>query len=343
MKALKFILHEATETPPQLVAFAKTPAFAAQARAAIAKLHNVKLPAEFDPWVARYGQVGKRNAFLWTWLLHGLDITTLSSVDGGLRRQVLVVKLLSVMLDVLLDDIADVRQDSQMLEEALDIVSGHGVAKNWSHFDPDVVPYFQCIDDIWSEITLRIRALPRFSELFDLLAYDYDQLFNTMRYSVLINRRSELLNLVENELYQSHNMLMMVSSTIDLMASPSFELGELGLLREVLFRSQRMGRIGNEISTWERELKDADYSSAVFGYALREGFIDYGQIRRGDKDAIRQALIENDVESYFLREWQRLYDEMLTFTERIVSVDIRLLATGHDELIRMHLASKGLI
>lgn len=330
-------------TRQPLVVLARTPEFAAEASASVARVHTIELPEELKRWVQRYGLVGKRNPFLWVWLLRGLDITTLSSVDPGLRTPVLVTKLLSVMLDVLLDDIADVRQDAQMLEAALGIVSGHGRADDWARFGPEAVHYFQCIDDVWSEITLRIRALPRFSEFADLLGYDYDQLFNTMRYAVLINRRSELLNLIENELYQAHNMLMMVSSTIDLMASPDFTLSELGILREALIRSQRMGRIGNEISTWERELKDADYSSAVFGYALREGFIDHAQIRRGDKDAMRQALLENDVESYFLREWQRLYDEMLHFADRVTSVDIRLLAAGHDELIRLHLASKGLI
>lgn len=48
-----------------------------------------------------------------------------------------------------------------------------------------------CIADVWAEIGARARALPRFRELADVLAYDYDQLFNTMRYAVLINRHTE--------------------------------------------------------------------------------------------------------------------------------------------------------
>lgn len=325
-----------------LVRLAKTSGFADQARTAIVQIQSIELPAELTPWVAHYQQVGKRRPFLWAWVFRGLDITTLSSVQPSLRTPVLVTKLLGVMLDVLLDDIADVRQDMEMLESALEIVSGRGGPAEWDRFGEEGQRYLQCIVAVWSEIRLRVQSLPRFPEFTDILTYDYNQLFNTMRYAVLINRHTSLLNLAENELYQPHNMHMMVNWTIDLMASPGFIMSELGLLREVGVRGQLMGRIGNQVSTWERELKDADYSSAVFGYALREGFIDHAQIQRWDKEQIRKTLLAMDVESFFLRQWQRLHDEILLFADRIVSVDVRRLLTGLNELIRLHLGSKGL-
>lgn len=342
MEALEIVrADERAETVP-LVVLAKTPTFAAQARAAIARIQNIELPSELDPWISRYSQVGKRNSFLWAWVLRGLDITTLSSVAPELRTSVLVTKLLGVVLDCLLDDIADVRQDMEMLEAALEIVAGRSKPQDWERFGPEAAAYLACIADVWGEIGARARALPRFRELADVLAYDYDQLFNTMRYAVLINRHTEILNLAENELYQPHNMHMMVNSTVDLMASPYFEMTELGMLREALIRAQRMGRIGNQVSTWERELGDADYSSAVFGYALRQGYITQDHIRRRDKDAMRQALLSHDVEGYFLVDWQRLHDELVSFSDRVHSVDVRALASGLEELIMLHLGSKGL-
>ncbi|MFO0724305.1 MAG: hypothetical protein U1E65_11010 [Myxococcota bacterium] len=342
MEALEIVRNaeEAGEAP--LVLRAKTAGFAASARAAIERIQTIVLPAELEPWVKRYEAVGKRNSFLWAWVLRGLDITTLSSVDPTLRTSVLVTKLLGVVLDVLLDDIADVRQDPEMLEAALAITTGRGRRDEWQRFGPDAARYLSCIADVWAEIMTRVRALPRYQEFSEVLSYDYDQLFNTMRYAVLINRHNELLNLAENELYQPHNMHMMVNATVDLMASPIFDRGELGILRECLIRGQRMGRIGNQVSTWERELKDADYSSAVFGYAMREGIIDLTQLQSGDRETVRKALIDGEVESHFLREWQRLHDETLHLGERVVSVNVGQLVGGLRELIQLHLGSKGL-
>lgn len=129
MEALEIVPEDERAESEPLVVLAKTPMLS-QARAAIARIQSIELPSELGPWIARYAEVGKRNSFLWAWVLRGLDITTLSSVAPELRTSVLVTKLLGVVLDCLLDDIADVRQDMEMLEVALEIVAGRSTPKS---------------------------------------------------------------------------------------------------------------------------------------------------------------------------------------------------------------------
>src|SRR5262245_42322884 len=97
------------------------PIWQSQARAAIEPVRDRRDPEELHPWLEEYEKVSRRPRFLWSWVLRGLEITALSSVAEKFRHEAQMIKVLGVMLDCLLDDIADVRQDPVMLEIALKI------------------------------------------------------------------------------------------------------------------------------------------------------------------------------------------------------------------------------
>src|SRR5262249_53763192 len=152
--------------------------------------------------------------------------------------------------------------------------------------------------DLWQEIKRRTRLLPLFDEFARLWRYDYLQLFNGMRYSHLVNEDVTLLNLAEHDLYSPHNMHIIVSSTVDLMCSPKFDRRELGLLRDAIWHAQFMGRIGNLITTWERELGDGDYTSGIYARALSEGDVTLQMLQQCDAPAIKQAIVKGGHEDF---------------------------------------------
>lgn len=320
-----------------------TPAWQSLARTAIERVLSLEVPEELPPWIEGYERVGHRSSFIWRWVLRGLEITALTSVPEELQPKTTMIKVLGVMLDCLLDDIADVRQDDAMLAIAAQIpFSKEDEIPGEKQLDFGARQYLAFTRKVWREIQRRSEELPRYKELEAIFRYDYDQLLNTMRYAVLVNRHPFLLNMVENELYQPHNMHMMISSTIDLMASPSFDVAEIGLLREVIWRAQRMGRIGNQVSTWEREIKDADYTSEVFAYALSRGIIRLDQIHRRATAEMHAAMKREDVEGYFLEQWQKLHGEIAGLAPLIRSTAVLRLLAGLEELIKLHMGSKGL-
>lgn len=298
-------------------------------------------PEELIPWIDRYRTVASRGEFLWSWVLRGLELTTLSCVAPGARTSVVVAKTLSVMVDVLLDDLADEGDDSAALERALALCSVREPRRAPRDTTPPDGPYLGYVAEVWTETMSRLRAMPRFDAFADILEFDYAQLFNTMRYAALLRRSPEARCLLENELHQPANMHIVLNATIDLMASPRFDVAELGLAREVFVRVERMGRIGNEISTWERELATGDYSSGIFSYALREGIITPAQLRLGDGDSLRRTLVAHNVEDYFLRRWRTLRAEVAAFATRLTTIDVRTLVGGFDELLELDLASRG--
>ncbi len=299
-----------------------------------------ELSADFNRWAEAYARVGRRNVYLWKWASRGVEVTTLPCVPPEVRQELYDTKVLGVMFDCLLDDVADQQGDAVLLEHLLELPYGRPETGP-SRLSPDGQAYAQVTAEVWGEIQRRVRRYPCFDEYADLLRFDYLQLLNAMRYSYLLNRIPALLNLAEHDLYTPHNMHMMVSATIDLMCSPAFDRMELGLVREAVWHAQCMGRIGNLITTWQRELKEEDFSSGVYARAVSEGDLAVGDLLAGDSRRIERAILDGNHETYFLRRRQEHRRHLAAIKKKVRSVDLEELIVGLDRLICLHLGSRG--
>jgi hypothetical protein len=291
-------------------------------------------------WAGRYAEVGRRNMYLWKWCRQGVEVTTLPCVAAELRDEVCDTKVQGVMLDVLLDDVAARKGDGELLEKLLSLPFG-GRGGGFSEFPPQDRAYAEFTVDVWREIQARAAGFPRYAEFARLLRYDYIQLFNVMRYSHLVNDNLALLNLAEHDLYTPHNMHMMVSATLDLMCSPDFDAGEVGKVRDAVWNAQCMGRIGNLVTTWERELAEGDFTSGVYASALGSGDLTPGDLEAGDRERIRSGILAGEHEARFLRRWQQHRRYLLSQVPRIRSFDLAQLVRGLERLICLHLGSRG--
>jgi hypothetical protein len=244
------------------------------------------------------------------------------------------------MLDVLLDDVADQNGSDELLEALLDMPYGRSTP-DWSAFSPEQQAYARFTAEVWQGIRSRLRRYPRFAEFDGILCFDYLQLFNSMRYSHILNKNLDMLNLLEHDVYTPFNMHMVISSTIDLMCSPGFDRTELGRLREVASHGQCMGRIGNLVTTWERELGEGDFTSGVYARAVVEGDLTVGDLLGGDRERVRTAIREGGHEAYFLARWQEHRRSLLAAGSRIRSCDAAELAAGLQRLICLHQGSRG--
>jgi hypothetical protein len=306
--------------------------------------HRQVLAQQFSPfiehWVREYEKVGERDVYLWRWCLHGLDLTTLSCVPTTVRSELCDTKLLAVMYGVMLDDIADQGGEEDFLRELEKIISGSGPC-DFGRFSPRRQAYAQFTVDLWNTFESRLRKSPFYCEYEELLNYDHQQILNTMSYSCLVNRRPELLNVQEHDAYLPHNMQMMSFATMDLMNSPYFDRRELGKLREVIWHAQNMGRIGNLVSTWQREIADRDFTSGVFARALREGDLTLDDLRSAPAAAIDRAVRAGGHEQYFLDKWESHRKSIQSMARSIKSVDIEALLHALERLIHMELSSRG--
>ncbi len=307
----------------------------------ISTIQRIELSDEIQRFIKAYGEQGQRDEFIWKWVYQGLRLTALNSVNEGLWQKVQSTKLLGVMFDVMLDDAADQIQDEDLVEQMLLIPFESGFIDK-RRVPSEYLGYLEFTVGLWQEIEHSTRGLPRFSEFEKLLIFDYRQLLNCMRYALVVNNDPRCMNLAEHDLYQPHNMHMMVNATIDLMASPEFDSRETGTLREIIWNAQVMGRIGNAVTTWQREIKDRDFTSGIFAVALGKGVLTADDLINSDVSTIEQKILGAHLEDELLLEWGKRRDYLIELAPRLRTVDIHGLIGGLEQLIAIHLGSRGL-
>jgi len=285
--------------------------------------------------------VGDRDRFLWRWIHSLLPSFTLSSVDDRQASRVRSVKTVLTMYVTVLDDYLERHGDRRTFSEA------RKLAEPDTSADPADAAVdaetFAFVERLWATVADGIDGAPRGDEFADVFAYDLRQTANAIEYSALVSDRPHLANLSGARRFEAHNMNLFAYVDVDLMYSPEFDPEDLGPLRELCWDLQEMARIGNWLTTWERELAEGDYSAGVVVLALQEGLVSPEEVRSAaDPEAIAERIRENDVESHFRKRWARLYRDVRSRDNSVDSVDVDRLVDGMATVYEYHLASEGL-
>ena len=309
----------------------------------VAEIKAIQFSPYLAHWIEDYEKVGQRGRFLWQWCLKGLGLTTLPCVAPALRDHVIETKMLSILYGTLIDDIADREQDREMLQMAISLVSDDWFVDRLALWTGRRREYLEMIARLWREVWSRCQSYPRFREFESLLRFDNEQTMNAMRYALLVNQSPAVLNNIEHDLYQPHNMQIVFMSTVDLCASVTFDLSELGLAREIFWHAQCMGRIGNMLTTWEREVLDRDFTSGVFAHSVTRGILAPSALQSLPAYEIMTMLEGADCHAYFIRDWKTHRQEMARKTQAVRSCNLACYLEGFEKLILLHVGSRGLM
>jgi len=162
-----------------------------------------------------------------------------------------------------------------------------------------------------------------------------------MRFAYLVNKNKYIINDIEAIVYSSHNMQAIIDIMLDLMCYKKFNLKELGLVRKIAWKVQEMARIGNWISTWEREINEDDFTSGIFALALENKIINFDRLKKEDKIKIINKIKKAKIKEKFLKQWLENYRFIKKLSLKIKSINFKKFFSGLEKLIFFHLASKG--
>lgn len=289
------------------------------------------------PWIDRYRQIGNRGLYLWRWCLYAVDRMTLSSVSEACAPAARDMKFLVGMFNCLIDDVIDQDHNPRLFGSLLSLF--HGGRPVGENEDEQTLADF--VSSVWDEIWRRGAELPRFKEFKTLLEFDLRQLATTVEHSGLVSQIPEMVNQIEHDLYSAHGMTVTVAATIDLMASPEFDRRDLAGLRSLLWHAESMARIGNLVSTWEREISDGDFTSGVFMEAVWRGLLTPEQLRADNQEELKATIIQSDIEADFLRKWEHHRTKVRALGANLRSVNIEDYVGRLDELLESELFSHG--
>lgn len=314
----------------------------------VERVRRCELPNSVNGLVSAYGEaVGIRDEFLWKWLYFVFPSITLSCVDSAYEERVRDEKLIASIFIVLLDDVAEREMDRATFEELSKVPFDHQEPR---HEREGVnAAYLEFAEDIWERLEELLADAPRRTEYQSLFDFDVKQNVNAIDYSYTLNQHLEIANVAESDAYDSNNMMLFTYVNVDLMHSQSFDRGDLSELRQVVWNAQKMARVGNWVSTWEREIREHDYSSGIVIYALENGIVDREELYKlsagryaGSSDDIIRRIERAGVEEVFLDEWHRSYEEIQQLEGTIETVDVGSFLSGMEKLMSYHLSTKGL-
>lgn len=307
-----------------------------------ARINDVALPKPVLIHVEEYERVmGDRDRFVWKWIYSLLPAFTLSSVPREKAGTARIQKTLLTILITLLDDVAEKHGDARTFDEISRIIHGRETDPADPAGDAEVIDFAA---RLWSELETGLADAPRHAEVREVFEYDLRQALNAMDYSRMINEHLSMANLNGTEHYGPHNMVMFPYADVDVMYSPSFAFADFGELRELIWDLQKMARIGNWLTTWEREVHEGDYTAGIVVYALRNDVVTFDELEASSparRDDLIARIKECGIEDRFMAEWCRRYRAVTEREYRADSVDLDGFIEGMETVMEYHLASQG--
>jgi len=242
----------------------------------------------------------------------------------------------------ILDDISERHRDHGTFEQGRKIP--------FSNVDPvydsDLVDCTQLalLEDTWAQTIEFLDKAPRREEFRQLLEFDIRQSLNTMDYNRLVNDGPEITSPTAIEQYDTYNMLLFCYVGIDIAFSPSFSVNDLSKFRDITWEAQKLARIGNWVTTWERELAEDDYTSNVVVTAIDRGVVTIEELQ---SSAVSTATIidrirDTSIEQELLMQWNRTYRDLLQTNHGLESVDAYDFIDGMRELLEIDVKAYGL-
>lgn len=332
-----------------------------------------ELPTVLEELVSDYQSLpDSRPLFIWQWVHKLAPQNTLPCVDTANRERVLTDKTLIVLFVTLLDDALEKRRDEETFQRMAAIPfesQNEPQFSNRSHIEDGGViqshavggefgpraegEYVEFAQRVWDVLLRRLAQSQEYDRYMDLFRFDLRQAVNAIRYSDLVIRHPEFANLEELKRYESHNMGMLAYADVDLMYS-SEQPDSVALLRQGVEHGQQMARIGNWVSTWQRELREGDYSSGMVVYAVEHDIVTVEELQtcasaaasESDASVCYDNIIERieaaGVRETLLDQWNASHESLLAVNAELSSMDLTPFIEGMEEVFRYHLASTGL-
>jgi hypothetical protein len=304
------------------------------------QLHGERVPAELQPLLDHYDEVTTdRSRLLWKWLWHVFPEFRLSSVPDRHTAAARRAKFgLSVFMTVL-DDLSERHRDRETFEAGRKIPFA-GASAPTAGVDDGA---YELLRHAWEATESYLDDAPRrdrFGELFD---FDLRQSLNSMDFNRLVNESPALASRTGAELYDTHNMLLYLYVDIDLAFSPGFDTADLPTLRDVTWEAQRLVRIGNWVTTWERELAEGDFTSRVVVEAMEQGVVTRAELQAGSVpvDRLVERIRGTDIEHDLLRTWNDIYGDLTATDHGVDSVDLDGFIDGIRYILEVDVKARG--
>ena len=302
-----------------------------------------KLEKDFE--IARlslFNSVGRRQSYLWNWVYTAAEITSLhyknKKINQKIETHANMTKLLSVMWNVTIDDIAD-EIEIDTAKRLLYYVKNPD--EDFSKLSNKECKYMNFSKQLHQRTIEMLSELGCFDYYKNILQNEYKYLLDCYELSLNLRNNAQQISLQKSINVLSYGMQMIINGIIDLMKLEYIPSKlEFQKIREILFFGQRMGRIGNSVTTYPYEIKVGDFSSEVVCLAVELQLLDK-KILVNEPDYAIEILLNTNLEKTLLEYWDCYKKRILMLGDRLPELDIKKYVEGLSNLRQLHLQSRG--
>lgn len=306
----------------------------------IKEIQEIELPLELQKWVQEYEKVGERDGFIWKWLYKMNKISPLVEIDKTYSESLRTIKSLFNMFIILLDDISE--EDKELLLKELLKIPFEQEHIKYDQLSQQERVYLKVTKELWNKIITIITDYPKYNKYKNVFNFDVRQFLNEVRYAYLIYKQPLLMNELECWTYVPQGMQIIINFNLDLMCSrEDIQVNEIGASREVVLILQKMGRIGNWLSTWEREIQKKDFTAGLFPYMVKNSFLSPSDFQETDHLKIIKIVKSSKAEKYLLEKWEEYYKTLQKSNYKTDIINLKNILKNFEQLLFMHLISKG--
>ena len=312
------------------------------------EIKNVKetdLSLDLQKWVKEYSEVGgERGEFIWKWLYKINKVWFYIPTHSQYSSSLAEIKTLCNMFIVLLDDAAVKKGKDKLLAELLKITFDKEHIRTDSLTDEER-GYLAFTQRIWIRMEEIIHQYPKYNQLNYIFDFDFLQFTNAIRYTNLIYNNPAIINTSEYWLYLSHKMQIVVNLDFDLMCTTlDLDSIDFNVERRRILVLQKMGRIGNWMSTWKREVLEGDFSSGMIAYAIENNIINKQDVQKNNYNKIIDEMKRpHGIDDLLKSEWEKCYQDLDDIDKYRTSINNKKFLKLTNYFLLMHIIGENCI
>lgn len=316
---------------------------------------NVKFGQDLDRFLQRYyiavqetQSIHPRHPGLWPWLFEASKKLTVDTTPVGCREELNNIHITAVLLNIMLDEIADQLYDETLLDFAISMMQYDGDASMVPPYFAKFHSYLALIKDIWYYLLGKIKRSPQYLLLAGELDWAFYRYFQHLWGCARLNRtvksgdRLPAISVDECIIATAPSMFCLVYGIINLMHLEHVFSDEIKTAEKFFIQMEHCAVLSNSITTWKTEAQNHDFTSVVIFWAQQYGVIDDKELY-DPKQSFVQKIEQSAYRESLTAKMQQILNQVQDECRPIRTFHTDRYIRGMMEVHHMHLVHSSLL
>jgi hypothetical protein len=319
------------------------------------KIFDIKFGKELDLFLQRYYMavtatrvIKPRHRNIWPWLFTASRNLIIDTVPERSKEDLLNTHTIAILLNVMLDEIADLLAEETLLDFALRAIQQNSNSLPLPACFDNFRAYLSVIKDIWDYVQSKVKILPNYPALAGELDYAFRRYWQHLRNSAKLNctikngGKAAHMTLDESLMANGPSMFCLVTGIISLMSIENFFPEKIKEIEEFFMQMECCAVLSNSMTTWRAEVRNRDFTSSVILWALENEIIGDGELARSS-EYITEKIDNSPYQEAFCGKMQEIVHRLEKQDSRIQSFSTTAYIQGMLKVYHMHLQHANIL